>query len=169
MFFDVGAGFTPAQTATAVAQFWGTIDNSVNDEYSWQVEQEVRQYNEATGALQAVNPVSGSSGTGLADGQSLDLLQGLIRWTTGDVIGRRAVVGRTFIPGVTEQANDQDGTPTTNYVTDNTTAITALFAALPSSMQVWHRPVNKAGGSQHDVIAGTVMNRWAYLTSRRNF
>lgn len=169
LFFDVGAGFTPQQIATAMVSFWGTIDNAVSLSFSWQVEGEVRQYNEANGALQAVVPVTGGSGTGLADGQRLDLLQGLIRWTTGEIVDRRAVLGRTFIPGVTEQANDADGTPTSNYVTDAQTAIEALFTALPDALVVWSRPTNAAAtdGVVSQVIAGAVQNKWAYLTTRR--
>jgi len=70
---------------------------------------------------------------------------------------------------VTELDNDADGTPTANYLGGVDDAVDVLFTALPDALQVWHRPVNKAGGSQHTVITALVANKWAYLTSRRQF
>lgn len=174
LFFDVAAGGTPQQTATAVATFMGSVDNQVSNAYSWSLDQEVRQINEANGQLQSVVTVTAASGTGFATGERLDLLQGIITWTTGEIVNGRVLRGRMFCPGVTENFNASTGIPeTTAYKTPMDAAAAALIADTNTKLVVWHRPTPiEGGGNQGDgeigeVIGGSLNSKWGYLTSRR--
>jgi hypothetical protein len=164
----VAAGFTPQQTADAVEDFWVAIQSQISNAFTMTVDPEVRQLNEATGVLLSVSPVTVTSRVMNGTGERLDLLQGLLTWNTGDVVDGRVVKGRTFLPGPMETMNEPGGVPTTAYKTTINSAAAALQTALPNALVVWHRPVNEAGGSIHEVILGAVNSSWSYLQSRRN-
>jgi hypothetical protein len=172
-YFDVGGGGTPQQAANAVSAFWTAVLTQIRVGYVAKTNPEVRQLNEATGALQAVIPVSQATITCNNDGALVDLLQGVATWFTGDVADGRQIKGRTFIPGVTESVNDTAGVPTAAYISAIQTAAAALVADVSSSLQVWHRPLKDAEGnvtrpgSQHDVVSGNASPNWSYLSSRR--
>ncbi|WP_146145487.1 hypothetical protein, partial [Clostridium diolis] len=87
------------------------VDGFISSAYSWSLDAEVRQINEATGQLQSVIPITGATGTGAAAGPRLDLLQGLVTWQTPDVADGRNVKGRFFVPGPTEDHNNTQGRP----------------------------------------------------------
>lgn len=167
LFFDVAAGFTPQQLADAVEDFWVAASAGISSAFGWDIEDEVRQYNEVTGALQSAISVTGASGVGADANARIDLLQGLINWATGQVVNNRIVYGRTFIPGVTEQVNDTNGTPTAGYLSVLNSAIAALAVGVPDAQVIWHRPVDGAGGEALEVIAGAPKDQWSYLRTRR--
>lgn len=125
----------------------------------------------ATGAITASNAVTPwtvvSSSTA---GKAPPAVQGCITWKTNDVVAGRRVAGRTFIGPVAIDQLDLDGTPTAGALAkleaigsawqDNGT--TDVYAA------VWHRPVSGAGGSDHEITAHNIRDKWAVLRSRRD-
>lgn len=98
------------------------------------------------------------------------MVQGCITWKTNDVVAGRRVAGRTFIGPVALDMLQNDGTPSSTAMTkleaigaawqDNGT--TDVYAA------VWHRPVSGAGGSDHEITAHSIRDKWAVLRSRRD-
>lgn len=175
LYFDVAGGGTPSQAATAASTFMGAVDAFVSTALTWSMDTEVRQINEETGALQAVNVVTGTNGAGAAAGPRIDLLQGLITWTTGQIVEGRLVRGRMFVPLPTEDHNTATGTPElAGYRSGLDAAATALVGDANSTLVVWSRPVKDEdgvitrAGSQHDVIAGNTEARWSFLSSRRS-
>lgn len=165
--FDVAFGSTPQQTADAVADFLTALDDNLNSAFAWSVDGEVRQMNEATGALQAVIPVTGAGATCGSGGIYVDLLQGLITWGTGEIVNGRVLRGRMFIPGIEEGRNNTSGRPESTFITACETAAAGLIADADTQLVVWHRPVNGLGGEIGEVLSASMADRWSFLSSRR--
>ena len=94
-----------------------------------------------------------------------------ITWLTADSVNGRRVKGRTFLVPLATAAYGPDGTLNDTILAEIRTAANALVARNTADangkLVVWHRPVNGAGGSSHTVIAASVKDRAAMLTSRR--
>jgi len=92
-----------------------------------------------------------------------------IDWLTGTVIGRRRVMGRTFLVPLAGAFIDSDGTI-------NSTAMTGLSAAVAtyvthlgtSTAYVYHRPEGASVGQAVLVTGGRVPDKWCVLRSRRD-
>lgn len=95
--------------------------------------------------------------------------QALVQFRSGTFINGRRVVGRQYIPGLSETANDTAGAVATAVRTDITTGLNALGTTIvtPMGQRIWHRPVNGAGGLSVPVTARSVSNQWSVLRSRR--
>lgn len=165
--FDLAFGSTPQQTADAVEDFLTALDDNLNSSFAWAIDPEVRQLNEATGALQAVIPVTGSGATCGSGGIYVDVLQGLITWTTGEIVNGRQLRGRMFVPGIEEGRNATTGRPEPTFITAVNTAAAGLIADANTELVVWHRPQAGLGGEIGEVLTGVMRNRWSYLSSRR--
>lgn len=96
--------------------------------------------------------------------------QGLVRLLTSTVLNGRRVQGRLFIPGPLEGGNTTGGGPTAAYQTAYDAGGDGMLAAgaTTSSLQVWHRPVNGAGGANASVTSTSPSPTWAVLRSRRS-
>jgi len=94
-----------------------------------------------------------------------------IIWRTGVTVGGRLLKGKTFFVPMTSAAYDTDGSLLTARLTELRAAATALAApgafADEQQLQVWHRPVAGAGGSNSPTVSATVSDRAAVLRSRR--
>ena len=165
--FDVAFGSTPAQTAAAVNTFMASLDDNLNSAFAWAIDSEVRQLNEASGALQAVVPVTSTGATCGSGGVYVDVLQGLLRWTTGEIVNGRQLRGRMFIPGIEEGRNNTSGRPESTFISAVNTAAAALIADANTELVVWHRPQGGTGGEIGAVLTAAMQNRWSYLSSRR--
>ena len=128
---------------------------------------EVREYDDATGALTAISsytPPAQINGSGGASAVP-NAAQGLIRLRTSLVVGRRLLQGRIFVPGMS--ASTQLGTGEVN-----TTGLNALNAAgavclTPDSVVIWHRPVLGGGGTYALPTASSAWQEYAVQRRRR--
>lgn len=91
--------------------------------------------------------------------------QCLIRWDTGVFLNGRQVRGRTFIPGMCENFNDDGGIPNAAFIAGVAETATALLEE-PGNPQlvVWSRSTSTA----QLVTGAAVWTQWAVLKSRRD-
>lgn len=172
-YFD-SAGGTAQQAADAALAYLNACVGQLSTALAFVRDNEVREFNEQNGNLIGVEIVTNAQGAGVAAGPRLDLLQGLVTWSTGVVIDDRLLRGRTFMPMPTEDHNTTLGAPeVAGYVTPITAAAVALVANATSVLVVWHRPVKDENGtvtrfgSIHPVISGACGPRWSFLKTRR--
>lgn len=158
-------GTSASAAADAVAALWeGAADVIVNTA-DWNIEGDVAVINDATGALTGIDSIGGgNSGSGASDSQVLSLAtQGLLRLTTGDVVGGRILKGHTFIPGPTEASNE-GGAPDSAYMTVINNAMADMLASPDAELLVWSRK----NGTSSPVVGGSAWSKWAVLRSRRD-
>jgi hypothetical protein len=91
-----------------------------------------------------------------------------VSWITSGVVNGHRVQGRTFLVPCSSTGLQADGTLSTVFLGQISTAAAALIAATPNFV-IWHRPESLAagGGSSHPVLAYKVSDKAAVLTSRR--
>lgn len=95
-----------------------------------------------------------------------------VGWATGGLVtgkrGPRRLRGRTFIVPLHNSCYDSDGTLYSTALGTMNTFKTNLLAA--GGMAIWHRPTAAApsSGTSYAVASGTVKDRVAYLSSRRD-
>ena len=89
-------------------------------------------------------------------------------WKTGGIVNGRTLRGRTFIAPLATSSYETDGTLSPTAVTGMNAFITGMLASGP--LAVWHRPTTPGGsdGNSYGVIAGSVRDRAAFLSSRRD-
>jgi len=162
-----GDAVTAQAAATAVGDFWESIDATINLAVAWSVQVNVDLLDSTNGALLDTFAVIAASGAGDSTGDMLpSAAQGLVRWATDAVIDGRRVRGRTFIPGVSE-AFAAAGVPAPTFLS---TALTAATTLAGQDLSVWHRPTGDppSGGAAVPVTGAAVWNQFAVLTSRRD-
>jgi hypothetical protein len=106
---------------------------------------------------------------GAASGDSLPTRnQYVLSYRTGHFVGGREVIGRGFVVGAAEAANDSSGhvgaTPRANLTTAAGLLGTTVSTAI--AHVVWHRPVLGAGGLTVVVNSWTCNTRFGSLRSR---
>lgn len=118
----------------------------------------------------AVSTVAGSGGTKCAAG-----VGACATWQTGMVVAGKRLRGRTFLVPLASDAYDVDGTLTT-AVKGYLDSFAGSLAAMPA-FAVWHRPTftgtgpgktNNGDGASRLVATGTIRDKVAVLTSRRD-
>jgi hypothetical protein len=154
-----------ASAASAVGAFFTSIKQKWPTTMSFMVEPFCDVINDATGELVAIANIGGGvSGTGTSAGVPLPwATQGLLRLSTGTVVGGRLLRGRIFVPGTTEIDSDV-GVPTATYTGALTTAYAALVTALPGKLRIWSR----TNGTSALVSSASPWNQFAVLRSRRD-
>lgn len=167
MYFDE-AGGTAQQAAAAAGAFWGAVDALIRDDVTWTTGTEVEELNVATGVLSSVNAITAVTGTGGDTTTDMaTVLQGLVSWRTGTIVGGRELRGRTFIPGLTQNVNTA-GLLSTAAQTAWQTAANNLIADANSNFVIWHRPVNGSGGGAASVASASVTRKFSVMRSRRD-
>lgn len=163
-FDETDGGATPATAVAATVDFWNNIKSVVWSGLVMRTEPEVGILNDGTGVITGIVSTSGGSATGSDGGVPAPwATQGLIRWHCSDFPAGREVRGRTFIPGVTEN-NNQDGVPTSGYLSTCQTAANTLLAETDAALMIFSR-------KNHDtfaVLSGSPWAEWASLRSRRD-
>lgn len=163
-FFFNSLGGTTAQAVTAVVDFLNSTEDRRHSSCTWSCGQDIDTIDTATGALIGTDNFTPATGTGTNGGQpNSPATQGLLRITTGTVVGGRLLRGRLFLPATTENDNDL-GAPTSTYVSDYDAAATTMLGDPDSAWVVW----SKTHGVQATVTGESVWNKWAVLRSRRD-
>lgn len=151
----------------AVGDFWGAIDVLQDDAITWAVESDATVINDATGDIIAIESGVGPTGAGTATFDPLPYqTQGLVNWLTGTFVAGRQLRGKTYVPGLTENANDASGIMTTAARDVIAAAATALVAAssVPGPLRVFSRK-NLTSATVGSFVAPT---KWAVMRSRRD-
>lgn len=165
MYFDRGISVASQRGAleTWLDNMAGALDN--NCQYS--IETAGREVDNATGALTGVwTDATVRGGVGSVVGECVaDSTQVLVTWNTGTIAGGRFLRGRTFIPML---SNAQMVSGNTSAILRSTwDAHHTAFLAANVGFQVWHRPVDKAGGVVALAGTGTTGLELAVLRRRR--
>lgn len=162
--------FTAQQTATAVATFIEALDNYMSSNVLWAIEPEVTTIDQATGHPTSVVLTTGANGQGDLAVESMPPGdQAVIRWRTGIFVDGNERRGRMFVPGLTQDANDQ-GHLITATRTGIATAAAALVADTTSAFIVWHRPTDQppSNGTVAAVTSSSVWDQFGHLRTRRD-
>jgi len=163
MHFDE-AGGTAQQCVNAVGTFWAAVDAFIDSEVDWETEVDVEQVNPVNGQVTGLVSTTRANATGGVTGEALPVAsQGLMRWRTGVFVAGREIRGRTFIPGLTELAND-NGRPVAAAISGFNSAAIGLITDANSVFQIW----SKANGQAQNVSAGSAWSEFAILRSRRD-
>jgi len=161
-----------ADAASAISLLWDDLSPLLASALSWQLENEVAVINAADGSLVGYESTAGSFvGAGSSDANPLPwATQGLIQWKTASIVNGQQVTGRTFIPGLTEDASTT-GVPLPATITSIAAAVSTYLTGL-AGFCVWSRPVTITGhertGSEAPVTGAHVWNQFAVLRSRRS-
>lgn len=109
MFFALEPG-QEQDAVDTLTYFVSGVQLYVQSAVTWTVEDLVTFINPGTGMPIGAALANGSTGAGGNSGQMLSRSsQGLIRWNTGAYPAGRQIVGHTYIPGLAEAANGDNG------------------------------------------------------------
>lgn len=168
----IGGSNTDASDCLArFRAFWNAMSNTMVTGVTVTFDTTVLAYQDSSGDL--VGAFTASPVASVASGGTGDVLpmqtQGLIRWNTSAIVQNRRVRGRTFVPAPSESQNTSAGDPAGTYVSGLAAGVAALMTAgsTGSTPQIWHRPVNQAGGLACPVTGGSPSTTWSVLRSRR--
>jgi hypothetical protein len=121
------------------------------------------------GTLQASVPITAPAViSGIGSGSYAAPAGAVITWLTGLVHQGRRVRGRTFLVPLSNTALESNGTLSTGFLTNCRNAATAYVASAANPC-IWARPdPGTTNGAAFAVAAGTVLDKVAILTSRRD-
>ena len=164
---------TVATQRTALNTLLTAVKAHLDNSTVYTVRTEGREIDQASGGLIGFWTET-SAKTGVGGGTTepvADATQALLRWKTSTIFGGRRVIGRTYIPGVSN-SNEQNGDLIAATVTAFAAAAQAMATA-GAGLQIWHRPLRNedgdiiADGNQFDVTSGTCWKEFAVLRRRR--
>jgi hypothetical protein len=163
IYFDADAAVGP-DYIPFVADFWNAMDPYIMAVVQWAVEPEVAIVDDNTGEIVDVGTGAGVTGAGAATGEALPwACQGLINWHTGEYIGGRQLRGKTYVPGISQVAND-NGVLLAGAVTTFLAAAAELISDGNGALRVFS-PTHL---TSEPVIRATVPRKIAVLRSRRD-
>lgn len=160
-YFDAGAT-TPATCAGKVRTFWDTIKTQIDAALTITIQPVVYTVDPVLNQITGSTAVAGIAPTaGTASDEALPYAnQGILQHNTGVYIAGKPLRGRTFIPGMTQLANN-DGTTTPSY--QNVIQSAAGIMTTPSA--VVYSPTHRVWYSVSDNV---VKPKIGVLRSRRD-
>lgn len=163
-FYFNGTGSTQATDAhTGVTTFQNALDAVQDNGLTWRSDPQVVEMDPTTGAATASYSVTSATAVGALAVESLPFAsQGLIRLRTGVYASGREIRGRLFVPGLTENANN-DGAVVAATQTAVNAAAAALIADGTSEWVVWSR----SNGTTEAITSATMWDQFATLRTRR--
>lgn len=163
--FDGNSQAIADDAAGAAVTFWNGMQAALTSQISRQVLPEVLAIDPVTGnALGSYVTAGGDLTAGGATGAPLPwTTQGLIRLRTGLYVAGREIRGRIFVPGLTEDAND-NGRPNSSARSVMDSALSTLIADAGNQLEVW----SPTQGQHAAVTHGNAWTEWAVLRSRRD-
>jgi hypothetical protein len=137
-----------------------------------EIDPQVTEIDENSGDYRAfwgVNVAAPAGGTSAVGAHSA-AAGACVNWTTANIVNNRRVRGRTFLVPVGSAGLDTNGTLGAQFLTDMRAAATTLQAdGTDVRLVVWRRPtILGIDGGAYDVIAGSINDKTAILTSRRD-
>ena len=176
-FYFKGVGTSPNQAecndvVARVRSFWNSAAVYLPSAVTVNVDPTADVITAETGGLEnslsAAAPPTPVAGTGATEFYAPSVAA-LLRLNTSVIIAGRRLKGRSFISPLTEGAV-ASGTVAVATITGLVGAATALTAVTPtlSTLVIWRRPVNGAGGATAPVTSITVPSKVATLRSRND-
>jgi hypothetical protein len=168
MYFDASGADAGACT-DAVGTFWDAVADALSTSLHYAVQDQVSIISDDTGGLNGVATGTNPSGSGSASDEPLPFAtQALIRWTTTTIRNNRHVIGHTYLPGLTQVANDS-GQMASADVTVFLGAASDLVNDEDALFGVWSRKVLGTESGEFCRAAGAVVGtKFAVLRSRRD-
>lgn len=159
-----GTGSTIATAAgSAVAALHTALKASQDSGITYRLDPQVVEMDESTGAATASYSITAATAAGALSVESLPFaVQGLMQLRTGDYAGGREVRGRHFVPGLTENANN-DGAVVSTTVTTLNAAYAGLIGDGATDWVIWSRK----NGSVHSITTAAAWEQFATLRTRR--
>lgn len=154
----------------AVDAFFGDLEPWEGNDVTWTIDAQVKSFDEATGALQAIYSPSSAPAARVGDMNDLGPIPAgvCIAWGTSGINRGRPVRGRTFIVPLGYLTWEGDGTPAASAMTAIRNAATDMRNDSGSELVVWSRPRAGAGGAAFPVTSSNVRDVAAVLRSRRD-
>lgn len=159
-------GGTPEGAAYGpnLATFWEAIDNVMHNSITWTIDSSYTVIESTTGEIQDVGTWDGATGVADLSAEALPWAnQAVINWKTGFYTGGRELRGKTYVPALTQTAND-GGILLAATRTTIEDAANALVTNSASALAVWGR----THGVEAIVETATVPTKIAVLRSRRD-
>lgn len=153
----------------AVATFWFNIRSLIADDFSWVVQPQVDRLDLLGTLIGTLTAANASANSGTDAGQLLPTqTQGQVRWNTNAFFGGRRLIGRTFIPGMTENSNTAAGIVDPAAVTLITNEANT-YAGASANPVVWQdkHDATPPSGSTGEIVGGAMLSAWRVLRSRR--
>jgi len=165
VFYGELAGSANADLKT----FFTAIQSVFPAGLSWTIPGSGDIIEDSDGGLNGVWINTGGGGTVAASGAAAHAagVGAYVNWRTGATIGRRRLMGRTFLAPLMNSAYDNSGTIVTGNLSTLQTAATALVTA--ANTRIWHRPSSlvAADGSSSVPLSATVPDQVTSLRTRR--
>lgn len=163
MHFDDGS--TPPGMQATVDAFLDALEPILATGTSARYDTVIKRFDEQSGALvEEIAQPLGANHVGTGGPTAVpNVAQGLIRLNTGQVVGRRILKGRIYVPGMSSNTMASIGEVGPTGLTALQAAGDALIAGT-GIVVVWHRPVNGANGSVAEVVQA---NPWTEFASQR--
>lgn len=151
-----------------LVDFFDTIKTRFPTGLTWTIPSSGDSISDSTGALDGTY-AGLNGGTVAATGGAVAYAAGVgarVRWRTGGIRNGRRVVGSTFLAPISNNGYETNGTLSSAYLTDFTTAATALVAT--GALLTWSRPEpGGSDGASHAVTGFEIPDRVTALRSRR--
>jgi len=161
-------GALGASANADIKTFFTSIQSLFPAGLTWAVPGNGDLLDDATGILTGVWINTGGGGTVSASGAAAHAagVGAYVNWRTSTVIGRRRLMGRTFLAPLMNSAYDAQGTIVAANLTTLQTAANALVTA--GHTRIWHRPDSShTGGIAQVPAAATVPDQVTSLRTRR--
>jgi len=160
----MGTGQTEADNAAAaVASYHGALDAYQDSGISWTLDQQVVEMDHVTGNATGSYAVTAATATGGVATESLPFAaQAVIRLRTGVYTNGREVRGRTYLPGLTEAAND-DGKVSATYITNLNVVANGLRNDATCEWAIWSR----INGTVSEITSVSTWDQFGIMRSRR--
>lgn len=156
---------------TAIKTFFNSLTNVQPNLLTYTIPVSGDQINEADGKLTGVWTGSngGTAGSAAAAAAFSATSGAVIDWITSAIVGRRRVMGRTFVVPLTGVSYANSGQISSTTITTIQNAANTLITALAGELKIWHRPTKLApnSGVAAQVVSARVPSKPMVLRSRR--
>lgn len=160
-FFDSVIASTDEVARDAVEVFWEALSGRISSGVTITCEPEVTRWTNPT-TVESVGSITPFTVATLGGTNPIPRAsQGLIRWRTSTFNGNRRVLGKTYIPYVSEEFNEGAGVPTTAFQAEMAAAGEGLVEA---GLVIASLSLNTFA----EVTTASAWNQWAVLRSRRD-
>lgn len=129
------------------------------------IEAELRLIDSVTGLLVGTEVTTGNTFAGSSSGDPLPRAsQGLIKWSTPNIVAGRRLRGRTFLPCIIESFNTSGGKPDGSLLVAWAGVLSTFITACQGELCIW----SPTHGVAAVVDGGTLWSEWAVMRSRRD-
>lgn len=157
-------GGTAQDSIDIVQSFWDYMKTSMSSVLSFEVHGDVEILDPITGGPTGIDQATARTGVCSDVGDPLPWqTQARIIWNTGVWVNNRQVRGSTFVPGLTENSNTNQGVPSSTFLGYLATAGLLISNATTATPGVYSRKHHNT----YPIVSQTIPARWSVLRTRR--